>query len=302
MVPEQACAGRGRALAVQALAVAAPSVYDSATRGPPSSIEHGRKLPMADDTVTLALDGEVALAQFASAVTKLDALVNSLTEAVADGSEFRWIVERLDSSSAVVTVRPEGPDAALATSVAKAYLEVGQSLEAGQDPPFPPQVRARATDLASLISDRITAIRFETSEAEAIVRRVREAEGTELNVVDLDQRTAFGAIEGVVQTLSNRRGLRFTLYDTVFDKAVSCYLDAGRESIMRDAWGRRAIVEGSVTRDPESARPLSVRRISHVELVTEYPPGSYRLARGVLPRRSGDPKPEEAIRRVRDAE
>ena len=93
-----------------------------------------------------------------------------------------------------------------------------------------------------------------------------------------------------------------TLYDSVFDKAASCYLETGQDSIMRDAWGRRAIVEGMVTRDPESARPLIVRRISHVELVTEYPPGSYRLARGILPRRSGDPTPEEAIRRVRDAE
>ncbi len=256
---------------------------------------------MPDDTVTLALDGEVALSQFASAVTKLDALVDSLADAVAGGSGLRWIVERLDSSSAVVTVRPEGPDADVALRVKNAYLEVGRSLEAGQDPPFPRQVRNRAADIVSLISDNITAIRFETSEAEAIVRKMTSLDVPARTIIGQD-RAAFGAIEGVVQTLSNRRGLRFTLYDSVFDKAVSCYLEADQDSIMRDAWGRRAIVEGSVTRDPESARPLSVRQISHVELVTEYPPGSYRLARGILPRRPGDPKPEEAIRRVRDAE
>ena len=255
---------------------------------------------MPDDTVTLALEGDVALSKFATAVAHLDALMDSLTEAVADGSDVEWIIERLDSGSAVVTVRPEGSDTKAAVQIAEAYLEVGRSLQAGQEPPFPAQVRRQGSQLAALISDRISAIRFETSEAEAIVRQeplaVLTQEPTQKSSA------AFGAIEGVVQTLSNRRGLRFTLFDSVFDKAVSCYLEADQESIMRDAWGRRAIVEGSVTRDPESARPFSIRRISHVELVTDYPPGSYRLARGILPLKSGDPTPEEAIRRVRDAE
>ena len=114
--------------------------------------------------------------------------------------------------------------------------------------------------------------------------------------------SSFGAIEGVVQTLSSRRGLRFTLYDSAYDKAVSCYLEQGREDMMRNVWGRRAVIEGRVTRDPETGRPLSIRRVAAVEVVPDYPPGSYRLARGIIPLRPDDPSPEEAIRRVRDAE
>ena len=256
---------------------------------------------MPDDTVTLALDGDVPLSKFATAVVQLDALVGSLTDAVAGDSGVEWIIDHLDSGSAVVTVRPEGPDTSAAAQVPEAFLEVGRSLQAGRDPPFSPQVRRRANQLAALLSDRISAIRFETSEAEAIVRREPEYIPPVL-VGNQGQRATFGAVEGVVQTLSNRSGLRFTLYDSDFDKAVSCYLEAGREGIMRDAWGRRAIVEGLVTRDPESARPLSIRRIAHVELVIEYPPGAYRLARGILPLRPDDPSPEVAIRRIRDAD
>ena len=114
--------------------------------------------------------------------------------------------------------------------------------------------------------------------------------------------TAYGAIEGVVQALSMRRGLRFTLYDTIFDKAVSCYLKEGRESIMRDAWGRRAIVEGTVARDSDTVRAVTVRQVSGVEIMPDPEPGSYRLARAVSPRRPDDGLlPEDRIRRLRDA-
>ena len=43
----------------------------------------------------------------------------------------------------------------------------------------------------------------------------------------------YGAIEGRVQSLSQRKGLRFTLYYQEFDRAVSCYLSEGQEERMR---------------------------------------------------------------------
>lgn len=52
--------------------------------------------------------------------------------------------------------------------------------------------------------------------------------------------SAYSAIEGVVQTLTSRRGLRFTLFDSLHDQAVSCYLEDGQEELMRGVWGRRA--------------------------------------------------------------
>lgn len=102
-----------------------------------------------------------------------------------------------------------------------------------------------------------------------------------------------------MQTLSSRGGLRFTLYDLLHDKAVSCYLAEGYEEIMRDLWGKIATVEGLVTRDPLSGRPLAVRQITTVTPKPDLPI-SYRDARGAAPSLTGL-LPEHPIRRLRDA-
>lgn len=103
-----------------------------------------------------------------------------------------------------------------------------------------------------------------------------------------------------MQTLSSRGSLRFTLYDLVFDKAVSCYLEPGHEETMRGVWGKLASVEGWVTRDTLTGRPISVRRITSVQPRREVEPGSFREARGAVRAGPDAERPEVAIRRMRD--
>jgi hypothetical protein len=112
---------------------------------------------------------------------------------------------------------------------------------------------------------------------------------------------AYGGIEGRVQTLSSRGSLRFTLYDLLHDRAVSCYLASGAEETMRDVWGKLALVEGWVKRDAQTGRPITVRQIRNVTLLAEYPPASYKDARGAVKRQPGQMRGEEIIRRLRDA-
>ena len=114
-------------------------------------------------------------------------------------------------------------------------------------------------------------------------------------------RTALGAVEGRVQTLTERKSLRFTLYDGLHDRAVSCYVREDQQEVMRDWWGKRAIVEGEVSRDIESGRPIAVRKITRVQVLSEVERGSYLSARGVAPMKPGSPLPEEVIRWLRDA-
>jgi hypothetical protein len=109
---------------------------------------------------------------------------------------------------------------------------------------------------------------------------------------------AFGAIEGTVQTLTSRHGLRFTIYDSLNDRAVSCYLEPGHEDIMREVWGKRAIIQGWITRDLIDGHPLAVRHITDVTPITTE--GDYTKARAILPLGPDDPSPVGAIRRLRD--
>ena len=104
-----------------------------------------------------------------------------------------------------------------------------------------------------------------------------------------------------MQTLSNRSGLRFNLYDNIHDRAVACYLEPGQEDRMRQAWGRMARVSGTVSREESTGNPTVIRRIIDIEVIEEKEPGAYQLARGAVPWQPGFEAPEDLIRRMRDA-
>jgi hypothetical protein len=112
---------------------------------------------------------------------------------------------------------------------------------------------------------------------------------------------AFGAIEGRVETLRSRSRLSFTLYDSLDDQAVTCYLRPEQQELVRDAWNRRVVVEGWIKRDSTTGRPVEINQIERITILPEVVPGSYRRARAILPALPGAEAPEVVIRRLRDA-
>jgi len=253
------------------------------------------------DTVTLALDGIVSLSDFSTAVSRFNGLVAALAaHAKVDG--VIWQIDALDYSSAITTARGVSENGAQPEQIARvvrAYIEVGQALEHGDTIPYPPNVQKEARGIADILrGSAVEAIRFETAESDAIVRQ--QAIST-APAVTTEREEAYGAVTGRIQTLTSRNSLRFILYDHIHERAVSCYLGEGRESMMRQMWDRVATVEGWVSRDPGTGRPLTVRRVSNVTALAEVEPQDYMKARGALPRKDGDPLPEDLTRRLRDA-
>ncbi len=261
---------------------------------------------MADHTVTLALDGEtVRLDEFADAVTRLARLVAGLSEA-ARAPGLQWEIAELDYGSAITTARPvslNGYRPEQAEQVVSSYLEVGRALQEHQTIPFPETIRREAEGIAAILGvhSGVTAIRFETAEADAVVRH--RPQKTAETQTEPAVRKAYGAVTGRIQTLSSRSRLRFTLYDRLHDRPVSCYLIDGQEDQIRDAWDKYATVQGLVTRDA-TGRPVSVRRITMIRalgLTEEGDPAGYTRARGILGRKPDEPRAEDRVRRLRDA-
>lgn len=258
------------------------------------------------DTVTLALQGDVSLAEFSAAVLRFHGLIDALS-ADTHAEDVEWRLDDLDYSSAITTARGvpvNGGDPERVERVVHAYLEVGKALEKRETIPFPEPVRKEAQSLAALLkeSSEIEAVRFETAEAEAIVRESSTVLPPDAAFVQpVHHEASYGSVTGRVQTLSSRNSLRFVVYDHIHDRAVSCYLVKGREAMMRQMWDRVATIEGWVSRDPVTGRPLTVRRVSNVTALTEVEPGEYLRARGAIPRKDDDPSPEAQIRRLRDA-
>jgi len=163
-----------------------------------------------------------------------------------------------------------------------------------------------------MVGATVRTVRFETENEEVVVsappKRIPAKlstlpllKGTLLDVSAIGDKFASGAwgmVEGVVETLTKRHGLRFTLYDQLNDRPVSCYLQEGQQEEMRGIWGKRAIVQGWVTRDPVDGHPVGIRQISSIQEIDEA--GDYTKARGIAPVGADALLPEEAIRRLRD--
>lgn len=250
---------------------------------------------MRDKTLTLALEGEITSTQFAQAMTKLDKLVRAITAEVGANRDVKWVVDDLQKSSAVATLRAVTDSPEKADQAIQVYEQVGQALSEGLPVPFSKKIDDSARALVGILGGGITSIKLETASLDALITSAPPA----LAARAISE--AYGAVEGRIQTLTNRASLRFTLYDTLHDKGVSCYLDEGQEERMRGLWGKMAVVEGLVSRSPESGRPLTIRNITRIERTPEEPEGDYTRAIGIISIPEGAPMPEEIIRRMRDA-
>jgi hypothetical protein len=270
---------------------------------------------MANDTITFMLEGEIPLDSFATAVTALTGLIKGLSNEMAAPAEIDWIIEDLEPGSALIVIKGRSDtQPEYVERVVQAYASVGRALQRGEQIAHSRGVIRRALKIGRMVNGRVKSVRFETAETDVIISPVRRLRrkarknatdgAPEAVLFQLEEEQgsdqpagAYGAIEGTVQMLTNRHGLRFTLYDTLNDRAVSCYLDPGMEDIMRDVWGKPAVVEGWVSRD-DSGHPISVLHVSTVDSVQE---GDYTVARTILPIGPDDELPERLIRRTRDA-
>lgn len=247
---------------------------------------------MAKNTLTFELGGRVEISDFANGIVAFRRLVAALTPRKAG---IAWVVEDLQPGSAVVTLRGECDDPAAVERIVDDYEKVGAALSWHEDLP---QLNQRARTASYAIRDLTgTAdyVRFETPDIDYTIYRNGHILSRPTPTVSI------GAISGSIQTLSNRGGLRFNLYDTLHDKAIACYLAPGQEELMREAWGRRATVTGKISREMSTGRPIAIRQIVAVDTLSESPFGSYRQARGAVPWQPGDLMPEDVIRQLRDA-
>ena len=255
---------------------------------------------MMDNTLTLALDGQVTLDDFARAISRFHGIVVALSRDIPGTETITWEVSDLQVGSAIADVTGHGPSSDVEL-VVREYERLGEELERRGPLNFSPAVQAEARGLVELINGRIEAVRMETAHQDHLIG------GGELPEVGVPEvlefpRSALGATQGTIETLSRRGGLKFTLYDLMHKRAISCHLPPGSEGVMRDAWGKNATVHGIVRRDPATGRPTSIREVSKVETVPERGLGDWRLAEGAAVRRPGDElSPEDAIRLIRDA-
>jgi len=254
---------------------------------------------MASRTLTLTLEGDVPLDLFVEALKRWHTLIADLSAEIAQDTKIEWVVEYLEAGSATAIVRGEAETTEPVERVTRGYATVFRSLQDGTPIPYSAKVAADSYDLTGVLNGKITALHLATPEESALIVSPSHMAGEASTAPDT--LVSYGAIEGRIQTLTERGELRFSLFDSVFDHGIRCYLQENQRDMMRDAWGHRAIVEGRITREFLTGRPKEIRRITNVVILDEVVPGSYRAARGVAPMGPDNLSPEDAVRRVRDA-
>ncbi len=261
---------------------------------------------MPKDTITLRISGDVYLDDYLAAMRQFHALIRALNQDVARNVEVEWSIDELMAGSAATTLRglvKEESWQPAVEDIVRAYEEVGTSMERGLTIPYSKEAADAARGITSILNGRIDEITFETDDMEAFVSSTVSSSDQPIQAAVYSSiQTAvysYGAIEGRIQTLSSRTGLKFTLYD-IFGRAIQCHLRKGNEDMMRDAWDKWVVVEGKIRRDA-AGNPKSIRQVTDVFVRETGSPEDYREAKGSVPVGPNALSSEEIIRRLRDA-
>ena len=174
---------------------------------------------------------------------------------------MRWVLAGLDFGSAGITARAEPLDddaVAKIGAMTERYLSAGREVLHGESDEGRPLIRL-VRDLSD-VADEQNRVILETADDEVIFAAPVPLAPVTTSAPQPTK--SLGTIRGRVETLSHRRGFRFTLYELTTDRPVSCYLQADHEDLMRNAWGHIADVTGVVTARPRH-RATSRRAPGH---------------------------------------
>jgi hypothetical protein len=276
---------------------------------------------MPKETVSLVMNGEVYIEDLANALKGWVRLMSAISHEESPRSEIHWVVDSLSTGSFFGTLRAERNGTgieAIERSVVK-YEQIGKSIRAGRIREYSQEIRSAAKEMVAVVGSRIKSVRFETEETETEVyspvieeappdqasiekQPPPKAEPVAKKIESFTSVPSFGSIRGRLQTVSDRHGLKFMLYEINTDRSVTCYIDpegSVDKETLRNDWGKLAAVTGMIRRDPVTGDATTIRRVRNIQVIEPLPKGAWRKLKGIAPALN-DITPEAAIRAVRD--
>lgn len=180
------------------------------------------------------------VAEFSEIVRHFTALAKAPSDEVASPAKTEWIIDGLQASIALATVKGVSTEPDVIEKAVSAYAAAGRALEGTEPIPYSPKITCDASGIAAVLHDKVASIRFEADLGDVTIISP-SAQGTSPR-----PRYALGGVGGVVEPVTSPWRLRFTLYHALFDRAVTCHLGEGQEDIMRQPWGKRVVVSARV--------------------------------------------------------
>jgi len=233
-----------------------------------------------EKTLGIELSGEITLDLFAAAIQEFNELLTQLTQEVSGTEGFEWQIDEQRKGNSFIQVRALSEDTVLVDRTIRAFDEIAESLAHGQLIGFSPNVVEHAYALTGLINGQIKSISFLTG-----FNTFTVAEHQDLKTVEQQTKShiAWGTVKGYVAAISGRTNLQMTLYDSLFDKAVACFLPEKFLAKAGEWWHKDVIVTGRVYRDIETGRPIRIRDVITVETLNPQGIEAFAAVRGITP-------------------
>jgi hypothetical protein len=219
--------------------------------------------PQTKDCLTLDLKGKLPLEKFEKALVAFFDLIKEVTKAaLKEKQKILWTIT-VRSGSATVNAIPHYEEnvSAQAREILHAVPSGIKALEHGAKtmPPLFTRAAVRAVktlgSVQDLRGDDVTSVRIRSLSAKALVT---PKSATAAEALITGQRQSYGSIEGRLQTITERGGFRFVVYDSLYDHRVDCFID---EDLMAQAvasFGKRVRVSGLVQYD-HFGDPVSIK-------------------------------------------
>ena len=231
---------------------------------------------MPETRLTLTIDTDHLTPQRLSGIlSEFTGLLGEIDEELSPSAarSLDWRITGLSYSSpadiAMVAVpRGDAPD--IGNPVVSACID-GVALLVGKrarPSEFNDDALLHVMQIAKWANGDIRAVRVESPTVPAPASITRELTTTVERV--LPQGYSLGSVEGRLEGLNIHTQPKFTVYDAVTGRAVSCYFSDADLDAVKAAIGRKVIVRGRLRRDPDG-RPKQVRRIEFFKPFDDVP-------------------------------
>ncbi|MBX3070265.1 MAG: hypothetical protein KF883_07230 [Thermomicrobiales bacterium] len=251
----------------------------------------------------IQLDDTTSLQRLARAMEAWDEAMSKTTEMIGPDHVLGIEVEDLSPGSAMISLLGTFDSDQSANDFTAEIVRFNRAVGSGKIDALPPKLQSTAIRMRKVSElDNGAGMVLATQDEDVYVAPTRDGGG---NIVpfryEARKSESYGVLTGRLQQITSRSGVRGSLYDVVFDRAVRIYFNPDAAEELRQKWNKEVQVTGLIRRDPASGLPLSVRDVtSTVELESKVNPDAWRVAYGVLSGQLPDVPSAELVRRLRE--
>lgn len=264
---------------------------------------------MVERTYAIRVDGTVSLRRWSAMLSAWQDSLSAISTQVGQDRVLSISIDELTYGSAFTEVLAEFDAEPSAVLFTQAYDSLSRGLRTGDISDVPKSLQKpgkKMLDAARI--DSGDGFILSSESGDFVVSPASQGTESSVSTVVPDQVVAYGVVSGRLQALSSRGSLRAVIFDEIHDKAVRCFLSIDQHERARELWDQHVIVQGLISRDPATGRPLSIKNIKTIDVDDskasandEHDMFAWRKARGALKHVHPELSSEELIRLVRDA-